>query len=184
MFSLIPDNAPGGLGSTAMSEGTVDTMVGEAAHADPVDLEDLHVTVGRRLRAASMRYSRSRYSVVEVLAAGGRPLTLPEILAAGHEQGLAQSSAYRNLGELVEVGVVRRVESGYDHSRFELHESLTGHHHHLVCIDCGRVDDFEVPDEFEAGIEGLAGVARAQGFRVESHRFDMLGRCPACHGSA
>lgn len=163
-----------------MSEGSVVETDGSGSHPDPVDLEDLHVTVGRRLRAASMRYSRSRFSVVEVLAAGGRPLTLPEILAAGHGSGLAQSSAYRNLGELVEVGVVRRVESGYEHSRFELHESLTGHHHHLVCIECGRVDDFEVPDEFEAGIEGLVGEAAARGFRIESHRFDMLGRCSTC----
>jgi len=160
-----------------MSEGSVVVMDGSDPSPDPVDLEDLHVTVGRRLRAASMRYSRSRFSVVEVLAAGGRPLTLPEILAAGHGSGLAQSSAYRNLGE---VGVVRRVESGYEHSRFELHESLTGHHHHLVCIECGRVDDFEVPDEFEAGIEGLVGEAAARGFRIESHRFDMLGRCSTC----
>lgn len=166
-----------------MSEGSEIETHGSGSRPDSVNLEELHVTVGRRLRAASMRYSRSRFSVVEVLAAGGRPLTLPEILSAGDDYGLAQSSAYRNLGELVEAGVVRRVESGYDHSRFELHDSLTGHHHHLVCVGCGRVDDFDVPDEFEAGIEDLAGEAVARGFSVESHRFDLLGRCSSCSGN-
>ncbi|SVB96963.1 uncharacterized protein METZ01_LOCUS249817, partial [marine metagenome] len=49
-------------------------------HVDDGAIDDLHVTVGRRLRASGMRYSRSRHAVVEVLAGAGRPLTLPEIL--------------------------------------------------------------------------------------------------------
>ncbi|MEC9394898.1 MAG: Fur family transcriptional regulator [Actinomycetota bacterium] len=145
--------------------------------------DDLHVTVGRRLRAVGMRYSRSRHLVVEVLATAGRPLTLPEILEAGRPAGarsLAQSSAYRNVSELVDAAVVRRVDSGDDHARFELHESLTGHHHHLVCDGCGRIEDFEVPDEFEASVAELVAVAAARGFRVDAHRFDMVGRCADC----
>ena len=142
--------------------------------------EELHTTVGRRLRAAQMRYSRSRHAVVEVLAAAARPLTLPEVLSAGQQQDLAQSSAYRNLNELAEAGVVRRVTAGDDHPRFELHESLTGHHHHLECTACGRLDDFEVSDEFEAGIEALVVSAAQRGFVVNAHRFDLLGRCVAC----
>ncbi len=166
-----------------MPEDTAGTGSSPDGHLHPVDLQELHVTVGRRLRAAAMRYSRSRHAVVEVLAAAGRPITLPEILSAGHHGDLAQSSAYRNLAELVEVGVVRRVDSGDEHSRFELHESLTGHHHHLVCVNCGRVDDFEAPEAFEALVEDLVGTAADRGFRVESHRFDMLGLCTACSGS-
>ncbi len=141
------------------------------AHEGAID--DLHVTVGRRLRVAGMRYSRSRYAVVEVMAGAGRPLTLPEILAVDAGRRLAQSSAYRNLGELVDVGVARRVDAGDDRSRFELHESLTGHHHHLVCDSC-------VPDEFEKQVAALVEVAAEGGFRVDAHRFDMLGRCTEC----
>ncbi len=144
-------------------------------------IDDLHVTVGRRLRVAGLRYSRSRYAVVEVIAGAGRPLTLSEILAVDAGRRLAQSSAYRNLAELVDVGVARRVDAGDDRSRFELHESLTGHHHHhLVCDSCGRVEDFHVPDEFEKQVAALVEVAADGGFRVDAHRFDMLGRCAEC----
>lgn len=142
--------------------------------------ENVHTTVSRRLRAAAMRYSKSRRAVVEVLAGAGRPLTLPEILVAGIGHGLAQSSAYRNLGELVDVGVVRRLASGDDHGRFELHESLTGHHHHLVCMVCGMVEDFEAPEEFEAGISALVTTTSQRGFVVDGHLFDMIGRCANC----
>ena len=154
---------------------------GDGTHRHVVD--DLHVVVGRRLRVGGMRYSRSRYAVVQTLAGAGRPLTLPEILDGdvGGDQVLAQSSAYRNLGELVEAAVVRRVDSGDAHARFELHESLTGHHHHLVCDACGRIDDFEVSDEFEQRVVELAEQAAARGFRVDAHRFDMVGLCSDCH---
>ena len=154
---------------------------GDGTHRHVV--ADLHVVVGRRLRVGGMRYSRSRYAVVQTLAGAGRPLTLPEILDGdvGGDQVLAQSSAYRNLGELVEAAVVRRVDSGDDHARFELHESLTGHHHHLVCDACGRIDDFEVSDEFEQRVVELAELAADRGFRVDAHRFDMVGLCADCH---
>ena len=154
---------------------------GDGTHRHVVDA--LHVVVGRRLRVGGMRYSRSRYAVVQILAGAGRPLTLPEILEGdvGGGQVLAQSSAYRNLGELGEAAVVRRVDSGDDHARFELHESLTGHHHHLVCDACGRIDDFEVSDEFEQRVFELAELAADRGFRVDAHRFDMVGLCSDCH---
>ena len=175
-FPLIPDKEMGPriAGVSDSPRGATD------GHRHVVD--DLHVVVGRRLRAAGMRYSRSRYAVVQVLAAAGRPLTLPEILDGEPDAGrvLAQSSAYRNLGELVDAAVVRRVDSGDDHARFELHESLTGHHHHLVCDACGRIDDFEVSDEFEQRVADLADLAAERGFRVDAHRFDMVGRCADC----
>ncbi len=155
----------------------------EPTHDHGLAGEDLHVTVGRRLRVVGMRYSRSRRVVVDVLATAGRPLTLPEILEAGRpadDRPLAQSSAYRNVGELVDAAVVRRVDSGDDHARFELHESLTGHHHHLVCDGCGRIEDFEVPDEFEARVADLVAAVADRGFRVDAHRFDMVGRCADC----
>ena len=149
----------------------------DVAHVDD-DGTDLHASVDQRLRAAGLRNSRSRQVVADVLVRAGRPLSLPEILDADAE--LAQSSAYRNLGELVDAGVARRVESADDHVRFELHESLTGHHHHLVCTLCGRVEDFDVPDDFEAGIDAMVHAAESQGFRIDAHRFDLLGRCARC----
>lgn len=172
---MIPDVPDSTAGSPDRSQDA-----GDGTHRHVVD--DLHVVVGRRLRVGGMRYSRSRYAVVQILAGAGRPLTLPEILDGdvGAGQVLAQSSAYRNLGELVEAAVVRRVDSGDDHARFELHESLTGHHHHLVCDACGRIEDFEVSDEFEQRVVELAELAADRGFRVDAHRFDMVGRCADC----
>ena len=143
-------------------------------------MDELHSTIAGLLADGGQRYTRSSRAVIEVLARAQRPLTLPEILDCDPE--LAQSSAYRNLAELVEAGVVRRIITTDEHSHFELEEHLTGeHHHHLICGGCGAVTDFVVPPELEQLIDrAAAAVGRQQRFQVDHHRFDLLGRCAAC----
>lgn len=145
----------------------------------PPTAEEVHVTAAQRLQGAGLRYTGSRRRVVDVLAATDRPLTIPEIL--DRDATLAQSSAYRNLGELISAGVVHRIVSGDEFSHYELAEDLTSHHHHLVCTRCGRVDDFTPPDDLETTLERALGtVAAGAGYSVELHRLDVVGICPDC----
>lgn len=144
------------------------------------DSEELHTTAAQRLRTSGLRYTTSRRAVVDILAASDRPLTIPEILRA--EPALAQSSAYRNLTELIGAGVVHRIVAGDEFSHFELAEDLTSHHHHLVCTSCGRVADVTLSDHLEASLDrALEAAAATQGFTAEHHRLDVLGRCSACN---
>lgn len=144
------------------------------------DRAELHATAAERLRAGAQRYTASRRALVEALAASERPATIPELLGA--RPGLAQSSAYRNLAVLEQVGVVRRIVTSDEHARFELAEDLTGHHHHhLVCGTCGRVEDFTVSHKLERSLEtALAKVADGTGFQVDHHRLDLVGTCIGC----
>jgi Fe2+ or Zn2+ uptake regulation protein len=141
--------------------------------------DELHTTVAQRLRGEGLRYTGSRRAVVEVLARSDRPLTIPEILDA--DRSLAQSSAYRNLTELIAAGAVHRIISGDEYSHFELAEDLTSHHHHLVCTSCGRVTDVTLSDQIEAKLDqALLRAASAHGFSPEHHRLDVIGRCADC----
>lgn len=139
----------------------------------------LHDVIERRLANLDQRYTKLRRVLVDTLASSARPLTIPEILTAAPQ--LPQSSAYRNVTTLIEAGVVRRVSGTDDHGRFELAEELSGHHHHLVCLACGKVEDLAP----SAGLERALGdtareVARGQGYLVAEHRLDLLGLCPSC----
>jgi Fur family ferric uptake transcriptional regulator len=143
------------------------------------DLSDLHGTVAERLRGAEQRYTSSRRALVEALAGAEQPATIPELL--GNRPGLAQSSAYRNVAVLEQVGIVHRIVTSDEHARFELAHDLTGHHHHLVCGTCGRVEDFTVSATLERSLESaLAKVADGTGFRVDHHRLDLVGTCQRC----
>ncbi|MCZ7535779.1 MAG: transcriptional repressor [Acidimicrobiia bacterium] len=141
--------------------------------------DTLEETVARRLRSHRARLTSSRARLVMVLAASGRPLTIPEIL--GRRHGLAQSSVYRNLVVLEQAGVVRRIVTHDERTRYELAEELTGHHHHLVCSRCGLVEDVPASDDLERSVAAAAArTARSTGFRIDHHRIDLLGICGPC----
>lgn len=141
--------------------------------------EQFDALVRARLRDADQRYTAGRQTLVRALVAGGRPLTAAEVVDGS---GLAQSSAYRNLAVLESCGVVHRVAGSDEFARFELAEDLTDHHHHhLICTECGHVEDFTVSDGLERSLHAVMdSVAAATGFRPEQHRFDLLGRCADC----
>ena len=141
---------------------------------------DLHALVSARLRRVGQRYTSGRRKLIEALARSGRPVTTGELISA--ETQLPQSTTYRNLAVLEQAGVVHRVMGSDEYARFELAEELTGrHHHHLVCVSCGVVEDFEAPKRVEQGLaEAIGRFASETGFRAETHRLDLLGTCERC----
>jgi Fur family ferric uptake transcriptional regulator len=145
--------------------------------------DGLHGLVEQRLRLISQRYTRGRRAVVELLAKAGHPLSIEDI--ARRAPHLPRSSAYRHLVDLQQAGVVRRVASNDEYSRFELAEDITEHHHHLLCTDCGRVLDVTPTPAFEQAMSSyLDGLAVANGFVSFDHRLDVLGSCEECRSSS
>lgn len=144
------------------------------------NLNDIHRNAATKLAAAGQRYTANRRTIVASLHGARGPSTIGEILAVAVE--LAQSSTYRNLTVLEEVGVVHRIVTADDHARFELNEDITGHHHHhLVCERCGLILDVTLPTELEGLIDqALEGAARRLRFEGDYHRVDLLGRCVDC----
>jgi len=106
-------------------------------------------------------------------------MTINQILE--QDADLAQSSVYRNLTILEEVGVVSRIVTRDDFARYELAEDLTEHHHHLICSTCGDVTDFSLQSKVESALEkALRNVAKRSSFSVEAHRLDLVGVCSDC----
>ena len=144
-----------------------------------VDLGHVHDAAGSLLRVADQFYTSGRRELVGLLASIGRPATIPDLLATRPK--LTQSSVYRNLAVLEQVGVVQKVVSSDDRARYELAEDLMGHHHHLICVSCGRVDDFVVSPRAERSVEAVLERAIGEtGFRASGHRLDVVGTCAEC----
>jgi Fur family ferric uptake transcriptional regulator len=132
-----------------------------------------------RAASAGLRVTDARRRVLRALSEAQRPLTLPEIL--GSDRSLTQSSAYRNLAQLIEATVVERLDTGSDHGHYELSAELRPHHHHLVCTTCGRVVDVHLDPVLESTIDDQGRRLGAEaGFVVQDHRLDLLGICADC----
>lgn len=147
---------------------------------EPEALADsVHEFAGRRLRDAEQIYTKGRRELVMLLHAYGRPATIPDLL--GHGATLTQSSMYRNMVALEAVGVVQKIAGADDRARYELAEQIIGHHHHLICTECGSIDDFVVPSSIERSLDtGLDIVLAERGFKISDHRLDILGTCAEC----
>ena len=93
------------------------------------------------------------------------------------EEGPAVSRAtvYRTLGLLVEGGFIQSLDVGRGELVYE-HTLGHRHHDHMVCLDCGRIEEFH-----DERIEELQREAAARkGFSVVDHDHRLLGYCRAC----
>jgi Fur family ferric uptake transcriptional regulator len=144
-----------------------------------VATSELERAINDRLAEHDLRFTAARRAIVDGLKSAAGPITLPELLdSAPH---LAQSSAYRNLGLLEEAGVVRRLTHGSEHAHFELAESLTEHHHHLICESCGLVRDITLAAKLERTLDDqFDALAAAEGFTQTHHTVDVYGLCTNC----
>lgn len=141
---------------------------------------EIHGTVDELLTQAGQRYTPVRRATVEALARAARPLTMVEILGAARAK-LAQSSVYRSLAILEEAGVVHRLAGPPGFARYELAESLTEHHHHLICTSCGTVEDLPASTRLEKTVALAASeVTAGTGFKLHGHRLDLIGLCAGC----
>ncbi|MEM9201937.1 MAG: Fur family transcriptional regulator [Actinomycetota bacterium] len=141
--------------------------------------DELDDQITALLRDAEQRYTKGRRALAAVLCDAGQPVTIPQILAANGQ--LAQSSVYRNLVVLEDAGVVTRIVTNDEFARYELAETLTEHHHHLICSACGDVTDFSLEQRTETTLDNaLHRIAENLGFTVEGHRLDLVGVCSAC----
>ncbi len=136
--------------------------------------------VEKRLRDHDVRYTSGRRAVVAALAGSEGPKSAAE-LSAGMGSAVPLSSLYRSLAVLEGAGVVEPHFGVKGLTRYELAEWIAGHHHHLICVDCGAVDDIAIPPPYEAKVQELVdSIGSIVSFTPMSHALEIEGRCARC----
>lgn len=133
-----------------------------------------------RLREADVRYTTGRRAVVNALAMSDGPKSAAEL---SEEIGstVPLSSLYRTLATLEAAGVLAPHFSSPGLTRYELAEWLTGHHHHLVCLECGQVEDIEASPAVEKKLQDVVTtVADGASFTESNHALEIEGLCSNC----
>jgi Fe2+ or Zn2+ uptake regulation protein len=130
-----------------------------------------------RLRDRGFRITRGRRLVLDALHGAERPLSpyaLHDLLADRGEK-VDTVSIYRTLETFESNGIAHRVafSGGYLPCRLEDHP---GCHHHLICRECGLVEEVDCPGM--ADVE--RGAAQESRFVIERHLVEFVGLCPAC----
>jgi Fur family ferric uptake transcriptional regulator len=126
------------------------------------------------LKASGLKATLPRLKILEIFQSSTvRHLTAEDVykilLAENMDVGLA--TVYRVLTQFEQAGLLNRNHFETGKAIFELNEG--SHHDHLVCLDCGRVEEF-----FDGEIEARQQkVARERGFNISEHALAIYGHC-------
>ena len=141
----------------------------------PVTADDRAARILGALRAGGGRITPARRALVEALLGSDGHVTAEDLAAAVQRShpDVHQSTIYRTLDALEELGVVDHVHLGHGRAVYHLADDP---HQHLVCEVCGHV--IEVPDDAFAGLSDQ--LQRDYAFTLRPNHFAVLGRCAGC----
>lgn len=132
------------------------------------------------LKKAGLKVTLPRMKILEFLESSSvRHQSAEEIYRAlmddGEEIGLA--TVYRVLTQFESAGLVTRHHFEGGQAVFELNQ--TGHHDHIVCVVCGKVEEF-----YNEIIENQQlKIASEKGYLVTDHSLTLYGKCSDCQKS-
>lgn len=142
-------------------------------------MERLLRRINTEITSIGGKRSRSRAQIMGIFFRSGRHLTVEELTrkVRVRNRTIGAATVYRTLKLLARMGYAKELDFGEGAKRYE--SSLTEHHDHLICTECGKVSEFEEPT-----IEKLQEeVARRHGFSPTMHRLAIYGHCSACSPS-
>lgn len=128
------------------------------------------------LNKAGLRFTSQRALIMDIIRRGRGHLDADEIYRRARQKGsrLSLSTVYRNLQMLKKLGLVEELHFDDAHHHYEVKPSAE--HHHLVCLDCGRVIEFH--HSLSRYIK--KNVAEAKDFDIAETEIRVTGYCAEC----
>jgi Fur family ferric uptake transcriptional regulator len=142
-----------------------------------IDLNDI-------LRRNGYRATFPRRAILETVAAlPGHPGAKEIYLQINRQYpDIGLTTVYRTVDLLVKLGLLNRFDFGDGLSRYELVSSFKEHHHHLVCLKCGNITNYnDFLTEEKAFLEKLEKIlSKKFNFDITGHEIQFLGTCEKC----
>ncbi len=144
------------------------------AHHTP---RDHHTLALERLRAAGYKLTTARQTVLEVIQRLGGHVTSTQVLEAVAQTNpaIGRASVFRTLDLFTRLAIIRPtfIESSLTPSYVLMPD---GHHHHVVCMICNRVIEFEDCDLAAMTAE----LERRLNVRIQGHLLEFYATCNDC----
>jgi Fe2+ or Zn2+ uptake regulation protein len=128
------------------------------------------------LDGAGYRLTEPRRSLAALIADQDGHFTAAGLVAAARARhlGVGRATVFRTLDLLEGIGAVERLDLPSGEHAYVGCEPA--HHHHVICSRCGRTSEID-----DAGLRPVVReVVRQTGYRVDEHRLELFGLCPAC----
>ena len=139
-------------------------------------MKDLKEIYENYLRDNGLRDSVQRRKVFEMFLSMGSHVSLDEIYRETKKKHpeIGYATIYRTMKLLCDAGICSEVVFEDGSIKFEV--SARGHHDHLVCINCGKIEEF-----YSSEIERLQqNIAKRKGYVLKDHKLILYGLCKSC----
>jgi Fur family ferric uptake transcriptional regulator len=136
-----------------------------------------HEIMAGFLRQKGLKQTNQREKILDAFLASGRHVSADDLhaLIRKSDPRIGFSTVYRTLRLLTDCGLATEVNFGDGRARFEKAFDRTNHGH-LVCINCGRTEEFSI-----APVEKVVKQVSARAnFKPQGHRFEVYGLCKKC----
>lgn len=150
---------------------------GTKADASPSNASRAAGTVPGTGAGKEQRVTKQRLAVSAALDELDDFVSTQELYRIMQNKGVSVSlaTAYRILQSLAEEGLVDVLRNGEGEAVYR-RCTVTGHHHHLLCRNCGKAVEVEAPS-----VETWAArTAREHGYTEVAHTVEIFGLCPDC----
>lgn len=130
-----------------------------------------------KLRAKGHRLTKARKSIIDIFLNSRTPLTVPALKSLMEERNLNvnRTTVYREVDFLKGQKMIREIQFNDGLRRYEI--SPDNHHHHLICIQCQKVECVEMERCLKTAEEKLS---EDNNFRIIKHSLEFYGICAEC----
>lgn len=130
-----------------------------------------------RLRRRGWRLTAQRRAIAEAMEGEHVHMTADEVLQRARRAlpEVSRATVYNTLNEMVTIGEMLEITHADGRKRYD--PNVAEHHHHLLCVECGRMLDVHVDDPHLTADQ-------QHGFEVLGVDVTFRARCPECAGAA
>jgi Fur family ferric uptake transcriptional regulator len=143
-----------------------------------VSYEEVLSNFKKILKSNNLKYTKQRELILEIIYNNRGHFTPEDIYNLIKDNypdvNLGIATVYRTLALLEDSGIVSSISFGAQGKKYEF--GLTQHHDHLVCIECGGIEEF-IDEVIEKQQEEIA---KKYGFKMKDHILKIVGICKKC----
>lgn len=141
----------------------------------------------KKIENSQYRLTKPRKAVLDVLKHTQKHLSAEEIYQEVYKSypSIGLTTVYRTLDLLNSIGMVDKFEFGDGKARFELigeERKKPDHHHHLICVRCGKIIDYTdfIDEEAELVRKTEEELSKKHNFLIYRHIIHFYGICNEC----
>jgi Fur family transcriptional regulator, ferric uptake regulator len=134
------------------------------------------------LKEKKIKKTLARETILNILKKSKKPIDVNEIIKKlkSIKIKVDRVTVFRSINLLLKKKLINKVELNEGKYRYEL--ASLPHHHHLVCTNCGNINDIESNPLHEEIDKISKSANKIFNFKIEEHKVEFFGKCKICKG--